>query len=127
MKKLVLLFSLTACTTYSNLPIISSVLAVTQKGDTITIPINQIRPTQIYNVVGYDFYPSYFRRNTYDRDFRFYHYNYNSPTSYGSSHTIRNYGNPSSFLGGNNSGINSGGVTSGKDKAGTGKGIIEWK
>ena len=116
MKKLLLLFTLTACTTYSNLPIISSVLAVTDKGDTITVPINQIRPTQIYNVVGYDFYPSYFRRSSYDRDFRFYHYNYNSPTSYGSSNIIRNYGIPSPPISANNSR----GVTSVK-----GKGVIQ--
>lgn len=120
MKNLILLFSLTACTSYSNLPIISSVLAVTDKGDTVTIPINQIRPTQIYNVVGYDFYPSYFRRSSYDKDFRFYHYNYNSPTSYGSTHSIQSFSFPSPPISATNSG-----VTSVKDKAGTGKGVIQ--
>ena len=35
---------------------VTHVLAVTESGDTLKIPLNQIQPTRIYNVVGYDYY-----------------------------------------------------------------------
>tara|TARA_R100000278_G_scaffold32167_1_gene29335 strand:+ start:6630 stop:6929 length:300 start_codon:yes stop_codon:yes gene_type:complete len=35
------------------------VLTVTSEGDTLKIPISQIRPQVIYNVVGYDYYRPY--------------------------------------------------------------------
>ena len=34
---------------------VTHVLALTDQGDTVKIRIDQIRPQQIYNVVGYDF------------------------------------------------------------------------
>jgi len=57
-----------------NKPVITHVLALTSDGDTVKIPINEIQPKSIYNVIGYDFnnmYP-YNRYNWYDQ-----YYNYN--------------------------------------------------
>ena len=59
---------------------ITHVLAVTEMGDTLKIPIEAIRPNVIYNVMGYSYgmRPSYYYRpynyinNTYD----YYPYNY---------------------------------------------------
>ena len=39
----------------SNQVMVTHVLALTEQGDTVKIRIDQIRPQQIYNVVGYDF------------------------------------------------------------------------
>ena len=61
---------------YKNQINVTHVLALTEEGDTIKIPINQIKPNVIYNVIGYDYYrpyrPWYYSNN-------FYHpsYNYN--------------------------------------------------
>ena len=57
-----------------NKPSITHVLALTSAGDTVKIPISDIKPQSIYNVIGYDFnnmYP-YNRYNWYDQ-----YYNYN--------------------------------------------------
>lgn len=58
-----------------NKPVITHVLALTNTGDTVKIPINEIKPQSLYNVVGYDFYNPYlydrsynrYRNNWYDR------------------------------------------------------------
>ena len=63
MKKLiVLLFLLTSCSPYyyqSKGPKVTHVLALTEEGDTLKIPIKDIKPNVIYNVVGYDWYKPY--------------------------------------------------------------------
>ena len=54
-------------------PLVTHVLAITETGDTLKIPINQIQPTKIYNVIGYDYYKPY--AIDYYRDWRYYdHY-----------------------------------------------------
>ena len=40
-------------------PLVTHVLAITETGDTLKIPINQIQPNRIYNVVGYNYNPYY--------------------------------------------------------------------
>ena len=74
MLRILLLFLfITSCSPYyyqSKGPKVTHVLALTEEGDTIKIPINQIRPNVVYNVVGYDYYrPYYYNRwnpfNTY--------------------------------------------------------------
>jgi hypothetical protein len=58
----ILLFSLmliAACSPYyykSKGQVVTHVLALTEEGDTLKIPIKDIRPNVIYNVVGYDWY-----------------------------------------------------------------------
>tara|TARA_R110000744_G_scaffold126440_4_gene232770 strand:- start:443 stop:892 length:450 start_codon:yes stop_codon:yes gene_type:complete len=58
-------------------PAVTHVLALTSAGDTVKVPINEIQPKSIYNVIGYDFNNMYpynrYRYNWYDR-----YYNYNS-------------------------------------------------
>lgn len=56
---------------YMNKVVVTHVLAVTSNGDTISVPIEQIQPQKIYNVIGYDFYRPY--TNGYHRDWRFYY------------------------------------------------------
>jgi len=49
----------------SDKPIITHVLALTSEGDTLKIPINDIKPNVVYNVIGYDWYqlrPGYYNR-----------------------------------------------------------------
>ena len=69
---IILIGMLTSCTPqlYKNQINVTHVLALTEEGDTIKIPINKIRPNVVYNVVGYDYYrPYYYNRwnpfNTY--------------------------------------------------------------
>ena len=63
---------------------ITHVLAVTDIGDTLKIPINEIKPKVIYNVVGYDYmrynpyYSPYNNRYYYD----YYPYNYSNNRNY---------------------------------------------
>ena len=40
-------------------PKVTHVLALTEEGDTLKIPIKDIKPNVIYNVVGYDWYRPY--------------------------------------------------------------------
>ena len=56
-----------------NQPAITHVLALTDDGDTVKIPISDIRPRTIYNVVGYDYsYPYYnMYRNEYQNYWRY--------------------------------------------------------
>ena len=63
---------------------VTHVLAVTDLGDTLKIPINEIKPKVIYNVVGYDYmrhnpyYSPYSNRYYYD----YYPYNYSNNTNH---------------------------------------------
>ncbi len=67
---IILLFAmLVSCSPHyykgSDKPIITHVLALNSEGDTLKIPINDIKPNVIYNVVGYDWYrlrPGYYNR-----------------------------------------------------------------
>ena len=59
----ILLFAmLVGCSPYyyqSKGPKVTHVLALTEEGDTLKIPIKDIKPNVIYNVVGYDWYRPY--------------------------------------------------------------------
>ena len=63
---------------------VTHVLAVTEMGDTLKIPIESIKPNVVYNVVGYDYmrhtpyYSPYNNRYYYD----YYPYNYNYNRNY---------------------------------------------
>jgi len=55
---ILLLGALSSCTPMlynNNRVMVTHVLALTEMGDTVKIRIDQIQPTKIYNVVGYDF------------------------------------------------------------------------
>ena len=75
-------------------PKVTHVLALTEEGDTLKIPIKDIKPNVIYNVVGYDWYRHY--SGYYTRwDKPYYHphlYNPHKPINNGNS----NYNNNSS-------------------------------
>ena len=90
---------------------VTHVLAVTDLGDTLKIPISEIKPKVVYNVVGYDYmrynpyYSPYNNRYYYD----YYPYNYSNNTN----HVGTNFGissiQPTTQIpvpnnGGNNSG-----------------------
>ncbi len=58
---IILLFAmLVSCSPYyyksNDKPIITHVLALNSEGDTLKIPIKDIKPNVIYNVIGYDWY-----------------------------------------------------------------------
>jgi len=85
-----LLAALSSCTPFlyrNNQIQVTHVLALTENGDTVKVAINDIRPTQIYNVVGYDYVRGYMntyydpwrRYNLYDN---YYRYRGNSTPSY---------------------------------------------
>jgi len=74
---------LTSCSsTLYRSSIVTHVLAVTESGDTLKIPLNQIQPTRIYNVVGYDYY-NYRNRDYYYRDLKYYYNGFNNNYSNG--------------------------------------------
>ena len=80
----VLMAALFGCTPYmykSNQIKVTHVLAVTEAGDTVKIAMRDIRPTQIYNVVGYDFTRGY--NNPYYDPWRRYHMQDNYYRYYG--------------------------------------------
>ena len=57
---------------------ITHVLAVTELGDTLKIPIEAIRPNVIYNVMGYNYMrPNYYFR-PYNYTYDYYPYNYSN-------------------------------------------------
>jgi len=61
MLRILLLFLfITSCSPYyyksNDKPIITHVLALNSEGDTLKIPIKDIKPNVIYNVIGYDWY-----------------------------------------------------------------------
>jgi hypothetical protein len=94
----IMLFAmLSGCSPYyyqSKGPEVTHVLALTKEGDTLKIPIKDIKPNVIYNVVGYDWYRPY--SGYYTRwDKPYYHpnfYNLHKPINNGNS----NYNNNSS-------------------------------
>ena len=62
MALIILIGMLAGCTPIlykSNQIKITHVLALTEEGDTLKIPIKDIKPNVIYNVVGYDWYRPY--------------------------------------------------------------------
>lgn len=74
---------LTSCSsTLYRSSIVTHVLAVTESGDTLKIPLNQIQPTRIYNIVGYDYY-NYRNRDYYYRDLKYYYNGFNNNYSNG--------------------------------------------
>lgn len=91
-----------ACSPYyyqSKGPKVTHVLALTEEGDTLKIPIKDIKPNVIYNVVGYDWYRPY--SGYYTRwDKPYYHphfynppkpiYNGNSNINYNNNNTTTN-------------------------------------
>ena len=83
----ILLFAvLSGCTPYmykSNQIKVTHVLAVTEAGDTVKIAMRDIQPTQVYNVVGYDFIRGY--NNPYYNPWRQYHMYDNHYRYYGNS------------------------------------------
>ena len=93
--RLLLILLLTGCSsslyTGSNKVHITHVLTVTSEGDTLKVPISQIRPQVIYNVVGYDYYRPYYGRYNHFYDA------YYSPVYHGNnaSKPINNSGNSS--------------------------------
>ena len=74
MAAIILIGALSSCTPYlykSNQIKITHVLALTENGDTVKVAMRDIKPTQVYNVVGYDFTRGY--NNQYYNPWRQYH------------------------------------------------------
>ena len=93
---LIAMFS--SCSPYyyqSKGPKVTHVLALTEEGDTLKIPIKDIKPNVIYNVVGYDWYRPY--SGYYTRwDAPYYHphlYNPPKPINNGNSNYNNNGSN----------------------------------
>ena len=107
---ILLIGALSSCTPYiykSNQIKVTHVLAVTETGDTVKIAMRDIRPTQVYNVVGYDFRRGY--NNPYYDPWRQYHMYDNHYRYYGNSKGTNIQGikpnwNPPAIV--NNSGSN---------------------
>ena len=60
---------------------VTHVLAITEMGDTLKIPIEEIKPNVIYNVMGYNYMrPNYYFRpyNYINSTYDYYPYNYNN-------------------------------------------------
>mgnify|MGYP001583213124 FL=1 len=75
MRILLLLLFIVSCGTYNTKPKIqiTHVLAVTEQGDTLRLPINMIRPNVYYNIVSYPNYPRYYDNwynNNWNRNYR---------------------------------------------------------
>ena len=83
---ILLIGALSSCTPMiykSNQIKVTHVLAVTEAGDTVKIAMRDIQPTQVYNVVGYDFVRGY--NNPYYNPWRQYHMYDNHYRYYGNS------------------------------------------
>ena len=91
----IILFGALSCTPYmykSNQIKVTHVLALTENGDTVKVAMRDIKPTQIYNVIGYDFtrgynnpyYDPWRRYNVYDNYYRYYgnHATVGKPVNY---------------------------------------------
>jgi hypothetical protein len=96
---ILLLAMLASCSPYyyqSKGPQVTHVLALTENGDTLKIPIRDIRPNVVYNVVGYDWYRPY--NGYYTRwDKPYYHpglYNVHKPLYSGNSNNNNNNNTP---------------------------------
>ena len=76
---------------------VTHILAVTEMGDTLKIPINEIKPKVIYNVVGYNYmrYNPYYSpyNNRYYYDYYNYNRNYNNNQGIQSSGSSIQYNN----------------------------------
>jgi len=75
MKKLIILLFIVSCGTYNTKPKIqiTHVLAVTEQGDTLRLPINMIKPNVYYNVISYPNYSRYYDNwynNNWNRNYR---------------------------------------------------------
>jgi len=93
-----IIFLIASCSPYyyqSKGPKVTHVLALTEEGDTLKIPIKDIKPNVIYNVVGYDWYRPY--SGYYTRwDKPYYHphlYNIPKPSYNGNSNYNNNNNN----------------------------------
>ena len=91
---------------------ITHVLAVTEMGDTLKIPINAIRPNVIYNVMGYSYgrYSNY-HRPYYNSTYDYYPYNLNQMNN--NNNINYSTSRPAISNNSNSSGISSGSNTSG--------------
>ena len=87
----ILIFLLSSCSSYyyqNKGPKVTHVLALTEEGDTLKIPIKDIKPNVIYNVVGYDWWyprPSYYSRWDNPYYLRPHFYNTPKPSNNGNS------------------------------------------
>ena len=75
MRLLIILFFIISCGTQNNKPKIkvTHVLAVTEQGDTLRLPINMIKPNVYYNIISYPSYPRYYNNwynNSWNRGYR---------------------------------------------------------
>ena len=90
---IILIAMFSSCSPYyyqSKGPKVTHVLALTEDGDTLKIPIKDIKPNVIYNVVGYDWY------RPYSGYYPYYHphlYNSPKPINNGNSSYINNNSN----------------------------------
>jgi hypothetical protein len=73
---------------------ITHVLAVTEQGDTLRLPINMIKPNVYYNIVSYPSYPRYYS-NWYNEGY----YKYRSEPIYVPSNNSSNNNNNNSSKG----------------------------
>ena len=111
---IILMGALSSCSPYmyrGKQVVVTHVLALTEAGDTIKIPINQIKPNVTYNVLGYDYYRPYTSWRPYYND-PYYHPNTYTPRyrPSNSNNSTSNYSLPSnSSFGGTGNVGNSGG------------------
>ena len=75
MRILIILFFIVSCGTQNTKPKIqiTHVLAVTEQGDTLRLPINMIRPNVYYNIVSYPNYSRYYDNwynNNWNRNYK---------------------------------------------------------
>jgi hypothetical protein len=85
-----------SCGTHTKKPKIqiTHVLAVTEQGDTLRLPINMIKPNVYYNIVSYPSYPRYYS-NWYNEGY----YGYRSKPIYVPSNNSSNNNNNNSSKG----------------------------
>ena len=75
---------------------VTHVLALTERGDTVKIAMRDIQPTQVYNVVGYDFvrgynnpyYNPWRQYQLYDNHYRYYGNSFVTKVHYSASPTL---------------------------------------
>ena len=93
---IVLAATVASCGTHTKKPKIqiTHVLAVTEQGDTLRLPINMIKPNVYYNIVSYPSYPRYYS-NWYNEGY----YGYRSKPIYVPSNNSSNNNNNNSSKG----------------------------
>ena len=115
---ILLIGALSGCTPYlykSNQIKVTHVLALTENGDTVKVSMRDIKPTQIYNVIGYDFTRGY--NNQYYNPWRqyemydnYYRYYGNAIGTNGAIHLNKqSTWTPPAVITGNNSNTTTGG------------------